>query len=73
MHSLDATGDPDSFRRVITLLGAVGLDRKRLEQRARRERLEPVLAKLDGAVEKIVSGHVFADFEVHDLFPLFRR
>jgi hypothetical protein len=71
MSSLDATGDPDSFRRAVTLLGAQGIDRGRLERRAHEEALSPVLAKLDLALEKIAEGHTFESHEIHDLFPIF--
>jgi hypothetical protein len=73
MHSLDATGDPDSFHRAVTLLGAASLDRVRLEERARQESLAHVLSKLDLAVERIGAGHVFEPYEVHDLFPRVKR
>ncbi len=73
MHSLDSTGDPESFHRAVTLLGAASLDRARLEERARQEGLTHVLDKLDQAVERIRAGHVFEHHEVHDLFPRFKR
>jgi hypothetical protein len=73
MHSLDSTGDLDSFNRALTLLGVGGLDRGRLESRARSEGLVEVLERIDGAVASVAAGRVFEAYEVHALFGWFGR
>jgi hypothetical protein len=71
MHSLDSTGDIDSFNRTLTLLGASGVDRERLGQRASVEGLADVLQRVEEAAAKVAEGHGFEAHEVHDLFGSF--
>jgi len=73
MHSLDSTGDLDSFNRALTLLGVAGIDRDWLETRASDEGLVNVLGRLEGAAASVADGHVFEAHEVHDLFGSFGR
>lgn len=73
MHSLDSTGDLDSFNRALTLLGVAGIDRDRLESRASDEGLVNVLGRLVEAAARVGDGHVFEAHEVHDLFGSFGR
>ena len=73
MHSLESTGDVESFQRALTLLGAADLDRNRLQQRAEEERLVHTLQALEAAARKVAAGHRFEAHEVHDLFPTFDR
>ena len=73
MHSLESTGDLESFGRALTLLGATGLDHHRLQARAQQEGLGRTLQVLTTAAEEVAAGHSFEAFEVHDLFPTVGR
>ena len=71
LHSLDSTGDLDSFNRAMTLLGVVELDRARLESRAGDEGLREALDRLDQAAANVAAGRLFEAHDVHDLFGRF--
>jgi len=71
MHDLDGGGHLESFSQALTMLKAPGLDRGRLEARARSEKLEATLKRLDWAADEIENGRHFEAWEVHRFFPTF--
>lgn len=66
-HEFVATGHPSAFRQAVWLLGAAGIERKRLEARAASDGLGRALSSVEALAERVRSGETLESWELHDV------
>ena len=67
LHEFVATGHPSAFRQAVWLLGAAGIERKRLEARAAKESLREALHAVEVLAERARAGETIEPWELHDV------
>jgi len=67
LHEFVATGHPSAFRQAVWLLGAAGIERKRLEALAVSEGLSEALVSVEVLALRVHSGETIEAWELHDV------
>ena len=67
LHEFVATGHASAFRQAVWLLGATGIERKRLAARAASEGLREVLVSVEALAQRVRSGETIESWELHEI------